>query len=253
MKFDINKIVLLILILFIDVLLNIINKISINIIVDINHKNNYLSTQNISNNIKYINSSRDYWENRYKKGGNSGAGSYNNLAAFKAKVINNFVTENNINTVLELGSGDCNQLSYANYKKYFGYDVSKTAIDICKKKFNYDKTKTFIYLNENYKINQKADLSISLDVIYHLVEDNDFNLYMKNLFESSNRYVCIYSNNKEKKASGHVRCRKFTAWIEKYVSDKWKLIKFIPNEFPPNPNNILYTSSSDFYFYEKIK
>ena len=133
MKFDINKIVLLILILFIDVLLNIINKISINIIVDINHKNNYLSTQNISNNIKYINSSRDYWENRYKKGGNSGAGSYNNLAAFKAKVINNFVTENNINTVLELGSGDCNQLSYANYKNYFGYDFSKTAIDICKK------------------------------------------------------------------------------------------------------------------------
>ena len=71
--------------------------------------------------------------NKYKNGGNSGAGSYNNLAAFKAKVINNFVTENNINTILELGSGDCNQLSYANYKNYFGYDFSKTAIDICKK------------------------------------------------------------------------------------------------------------------------
>ena len=90
----------------------------------------------ISTDIKYINSSREYWEKRYKSGGNSGAGSYNNLAAFKAKVINNFVAEKNINTVLELGSGDCNQLSYANYKNYFGYDVSKTAIDICKKKFN---------------------------------------------------------------------------------------------------------------------
>ena len=98
-----------------------------------NYKNNYLSTHNISSIFKYINSSRDYWENRYKNGGNSGAGSYNNLAAFKAKVINNFVTENNINTILELGSGDCNQLSYANYKNYFGYDFSKTAIDICKK------------------------------------------------------------------------------------------------------------------------
>ena len=218
-----------------------------------NYKNNYLSTHDISSNIKYINSSRDYWENRYKNGGNSGAGSYNNLAAFKAKVINNFVIENNINTVLELGSGDCNQLSYANYKNYFGYDVSKTAFDICKQKFNYDKTKTFIYLDENYKINQKADLSISLDVIFHLVEDNVFNLYMKNLFESSNKYVCIYSNNIEKKASGHVRFRKFTVWIEKYVSDKWKLIKFIPNQFPQDPNNVLYTSFSDFYFYEKIK
>ena len=216
MKFDIIKIILLILIIFINVLLNIIKKISNNRIADINYKNKYLSTHNtdmISTKPKYINSSRDYWENRYKHGGNSGVGSYNNLAAFKAKVINNFVIEKNINTVLELGSGDCNQLSYANYKNYFGYDVSKTAIDICKKKFNYDKTKTFIYLDENYKINQKADLSISLDVIFHLVEDNVFNLYMKNLFESSNKYVCIYSNNIEKKASGHVRFRKFTVWI----------------------------------------
>ena len=109
MKFDINKIVLLILIIFVDVLLNIIKKISINIVADINYKNNYLSPHNtdmISTNVKYNNSSREYWENRYKNGGNSGAGSYNNLAAFKAKVINNFVTEKNINTVLELGSGE---------------------------------------------------------------------------------------------------------------------------------------------------
>ena len=76
---------------------------------------------------------------------------------------------------------------------------------------------------------------------------------MKNLFKSSNRYVCIYSNNIEKECSGHVKFRKFTAWIEKYISHKWKLIKFIPNQFPYDPKNYLYTSISDFYFYEKIK
>lgn len=32
--------------------------------------------------------STDYWKNRYLEGGNSGAGSYNNLAQFKAEVIN---------------------------------------------------------------------------------------------------------------------------------------------------------------------
>ena len=32
--------------------------------------------------------SKKYWENRYKKGGNSGTGSYSNLAEWKAEIIN---------------------------------------------------------------------------------------------------------------------------------------------------------------------
>ena len=39
----------------------------------------------------FWNGSRNYWENRYHAGGNSGAGSYNLLAKFKAEVINDYV------------------------------------------------------------------------------------------------------------------------------------------------------------------
>ena len=42
----------------------------------------------------------EYWENRYKKSGNSGAGSYGRLAEFKADVINNFIAENKITSVI---------------------------------------------------------------------------------------------------------------------------------------------------------
>ena len=103
----------------------------------------YNNQNNISNKSYFIfeKSSRKYWENRYAKGGNSGPGSYNNLAKFKADIINNFIHRYNVITVIEWGSGDCNQLSLANYKNYIGYDVSQTAIDICRKKFNFDKTK----------------------------------------------------------------------------------------------------------------
>ena len=86
---------------------------------------------------------------------------------------------------IEWGSGECNQLSLANYKNYIGYDISQTAIKICKNKFNNDKTKMFIHMSDNFTNNIKADLSISLDEIYHLLEDNAFNLYMQNLFNSS--------------------------------------------------------------------
>ena len=38
--------------------------------------------------------SKDYWEDRYKNGGNSGKGSYNELSIFKSVIINS-VLENN--------------------------------------------------------------------------------------------------------------------------------------------------------------
>lgn len=43
--------------------------------------------------------SKLYWEARYKNGGNSGAGSYNKLALFKAEIINEFIKKNNIKSV----------------------------------------------------------------------------------------------------------------------------------------------------------
>ena len=56
-----------------------------------------------------FNSSK-YWEDRYKNGGNSGAGSYNTLAKFKASVINHFIENNKIQSLIDYGVGDGNQL-----------------------------------------------------------------------------------------------------------------------------------------------
>ena len=41
--------------------------------------------------VKSFAGSAAYWEERYRRGGNSGAGSYGKLAEFKAEVINDFV------------------------------------------------------------------------------------------------------------------------------------------------------------------
>ena len=97
---------------------------------------------------------------------------------------------------------------------------------------------------------KKADLSISLDVIYHLIEDDVFDLYMNNLFSSSNKFVCIYSSNSNS-GGKHVKHRKFTDWIDKYMSKDWKLKEFIPNKYHIRRKNREITSQADFYFYEK--
>ena len=252
-RFHINKIFwLLILILFDNILNNCHKNKNNHKIVNFGIINSFTNFSKSSNHLSKI-SSKSYWENRYRKGGNSGSGSYNHLAKFKASILNSFVIKNHINTIIEFGSGDCNQLSLANYKNYIGYDVSQTAIKICKKKFKNDKTKTFIHLNDNFKNNKKADLSISLEVIFHLIEDEVFNSYMLNLFKSSKKYICIYSSNINSPSARYVRHRKFTDWIDKYMSRNWKMIEFIPNKYPFNPKHRYNTSYSDFYFYEKTE
>ena len=76
---------------------------------------------------------------------------------------------------------------------------------------------------------------------------------MQNLFNSSNKYVCIYSSNIEMKWASHVRHRKFTNWIDKYLSNKWKIKEYIPNKYPFDPKKSDTTSFADFYIYEKIE
>jgi len=81
--------------------------------------------------------SSNYWENRYKQNGNSGAGSYGILATFKSTVINNFIKEHDIKSIIDYGVGDGNQLKLFDFKhiQYTGLDVSKTIIDKCKVEF----------------------------------------------------------------------------------------------------------------------
>lgn len=194
--------------------------------------------------------SKEYWRRRYARGGGSGDGSYNELAEFKAGVLNGFVRENDIRSVIEYGCGDGNQLRLAEYPVYIGFDVSPLAILRCKTIFANDKTKSFKLMDEY--AGESAELTLSLDVIFHLIEDNVFYEYMTRLFNSSQRYVIIYSSNTDDNSinlARHVRHRKFTDWVEK-EQPQWKMIKHIENIYPYTGDN-KRGSMSDFYIYKK--
>ena len=196
-------------------------------------------------------SSRDYWVRRYRTGGNSGPGSYGHLAKFKADVLNEFVGTHVISSVIELGCGDGNQLTMAKYPTYTGYDISETAVKACRKRFADDPAKEF-FLAKDYD-GRKADLALSLDVIFHLTEDGSFDAYMRRLFDASLRYVVLYSSNSDdpiRPTSIHVRHRRFTDWTDNALSSGWKLARTIPNAYPYD-GDYQNTSFSDFFIYEK--
>ncbi|WP_353135591.1 methyltransferase domain-containing protein [Pseudopedobacter sp.] len=192
--------------------------------------------------------SQKYWEDRYSKGGNSGAGSYNNLAKFKAEVLNDFVRKNNVKTIIEFGCGDGNQLTLAEYPDYTGFDVSSTALEICKKLFFNDKKKHFLLLGDY--TNQTAELTLSLDVIYHLVEYKIYEQHIRQLFSAAEKFVIIYAHDNDKRANFHEKTRKFTRFISDNISN-WQLLEHIPNKYPYTGEDSENTSCSDFFIYER--
>lgn len=197
--------------------------------------------------------SGNYWENRYSEKNNSGSGSYGRLSEFKANIINQLVYGEKIKSVIEFGCGDGNQLKLSNYPYYTGFDVSNTALIICRKIFYTDKTKKFLHIDQY--MGQSAELTLSLDVIYHLIEDDVYKKYMNNLFKASKKFVIIYSTNYNSKyldITPHVRHRCFSEWIDKNFSE-YKLIKKIPNKYPGNKADLDNTSFADFFIYKKNK
>lgn len=191
---------------------------------------------------RFFQSSENYWEQRYAQGGDSGAGSFGKFAEFKADVINRFIKEHSVSSVIEFGCGDGSQLQLANYPHYTGFDISETAIALCQEKFAFDATKKFLLMKEY--MGERADLTLSLDVIYHLVEDDVFENHMKILFDASERYAVIYSSDSDNNYlywGAHVRNRKFSNWISKNRPN-WNLLSYQQG---------VLGSFANFYIYEK--
>jgi len=192
-------------------------------------------------------SSGAYWERRYRAGGTSGAGSYGHLAAFKASVINSFVADNDVTDVLDLGCGDGNLLSMLDLPAYIGADVSAAALERCAGRFP---ERTFVTLDA-LGVSVRADLSLSIDVIFHLVEDSVFARYMHVLFAHARRFVVIRSSNVDAEwSSPHVRHRRFTEHVAA-CRPEWRLAAHLPNPYAFDPERPEATSFSDFFIYAR--
>ena len=164
--------------------------------------------------IRFRESSK-YWEDRYRLGGESGDGSRGVNAEYKASVINRFITQHDVRSLIEFGCGDGVQLEMFNASAYIGVDVSRTVIQQCRARFLGDAGKRFI-LADDYA-GECADLSLSMDVIFHLVEDPVYNTYLDRLFAAAERYVLIYSTSADLRDTGvpHVRHRDVAADVRK--------------------------------------
>lgn len=166
-------------------------------------------------------------------------------------MLNEFVRSNAVQSVIEFGCGDGHQLSLATYPSYVGLDVSPSAIERCKQMFAEDDTKSFFLYSTPHFVDRanvfRAELAMSLDVIYHLVEDEIFNDYMRHLFDAATRFVIIYSSDDSSivDSAPHVRHRQFSTWVEENMPT-WTLMETVKN-----PNDDRAGSVVHFAVYEQ--
>jgi len=156
-----------------------------------------------------------YWEKRYATGGNSGLGTYGAWGKMKADLVNKFITKYSLKTVKDFGCGDGNQAASLGFEMYHGFDWAPSAISLCLKKYAGDPTKSFKH-NSEY-VSFPTDTNMSLDVIYHIVNDHDLEVYFKRLFDQCS-YVIIHSTffDGDVNELGHAKSRDIGRLIQRF-------------------------------------
>mgnify|MGYP003481641806 CR=1 FL=1 len=173
---------------------------------------------------KAFRNSEDYWLRRYRFGGHSGAGSRGAEAEFKAAFVNTLCQELQLDTLAELGCGDGQNAQLLRVGRYLGLDISPRALSLaagrCRDRAGFDFAlirgldTSGVRGRVAERLGELPSLTLSMDVIFHLVEDEVFRRYLDTLFASSRKYVAIYSTDHDETGAAHVRHRHFTPQIE---------------------------------------
>lgn len=197
-----------------------------------------------------------YWQWRYRAGGISGAGSRGELAQFKAEVVNQLIATNDVRTVIDLGCGDGVQSAMLQAPAgrsidYLGVDVSPEALALCVTRNRNITNKKFMQWDDFVaaRFTGNADLTLSMDVIYHLTDDALFISYIDHLFTRSTRLVLVYSSDVNARTNDiHVRHRQFSETVGRRHPE-WRRVAIIPNRFPHDPMRPMTTSFADFHIF----
>jgi hypothetical protein len=195
-----------------------------------------------------VKNSTAFWDAHYANGGSSGPGSYGDSARFKADFLNGLIQRHGLMSAIEFGCGDGYQLGLIHYPKYIGLDVAPNALRRCVDQYRDDVSKSFYLYRYDCVLDHAgfftADVALSLDVIFHLLEDEIYEGYMRDLFLAGDRLVVIYSSNSDEPGEDpSVRHRPVTTWVAENASD-WTLIEKTER---PHTDDCF----ADFFVYER--
>jgi ubiquinone/menaquinone biosynthesis C-methylase UbiE len=131
----------------------------------------------------------NYWDNRYQTGGTSGCGSIGELRDWKWGIIKKYNPE--LTSVIDIGCGDMrfwdNQPLPSDYT---GIDISETIIKRNKQKYPEGK---FNVASSTELLPITSDSVFCLDMLFHIMEKDDYIKTLENCCIYSKKYIFIYT------------------------------------------------------------
>lgn len=132
---------------------------------------------------------KNYWNKRYSSGRTSGGGSEGQEGLWKVEKVIKTARKYKAHSILDFGCGD-GQIAYQLLSKltrveYLGLDISQYIIEKNLERAKGLKKVNFLHqdLSSSFEV-EKHDMSICLDVLFHLSSQNKHNKVIANFFDS---------------------------------------------------------------------
>jgi 2-polyprenyl-3-methyl-5-hydroxy-6-metoxy-1,4-benzoquinol methylase len=170
----------------------------------------------------------NFWNSRYRNNPElgSGPGSRGEISFIKKKIINDLISSNEVESVLDYGCGDLFCVNPMATQTYIGVDISDVVL-----KMNRDKFPERTFIRPEELTQRKFDLVICQDVLIHQdTEDKFFNLFNRCL-ESANKFFIFSTIRSKKHAINNVYYYKLPT---RYIS-----------------NRVMRYRDTDLFIYEK--
>jgi len=158
-----------------------------------------------------------YWEARYRDGGCSGKGSRGAEALAKVATVQGVINRFGVTSMLDLGCGDGFVAKRLDVARYVGYDPAPTAVAACRALMP-DRTFTTT-LPDDVVYRPEFDLTMSLDVLFHLVDGSEYDHHLAALLGMTTGRALVYATNHDERGAAHVLHRR---WVED-VPPGWDL------------------------------
>ncbi len=148
-------------------------------------------------------SDRDYWDNRYKSGLTSGAGSSGEQRNWKWSIIGQYV-DVKTKSVLDVGCGDLHFWEKRSCLSYLGIDFSP---DVITKDRRLYPDLSFICANASETLEVHRQVVLCMDVLFHVMKDQDFRSILRNLSKWTDEILFVYTWYRSPFGDSNTDCR----------------------------------------------
>lgn len=150
-----------------------------------------------------------YWDSRWRDGPPC-PGSNGDTAASKAAWLNAAVQDLDVRSIVDWGCGDGGQAALVNVGMYVGIEVAPSAWEAASVALATRDNCCVVLAPPGQQITVRADMAVSMDVVFHLTDDREYEEWIARVFGSASRFVAVYGTDYDSVVNGHMRHHEVT-------------------------------------------